>query len=92
MNYSDIERQTFKTFLAFSTLILTLLILFFNLSSSIYRVSNISYTDSGDLDYSSLENLIGISIWLIDDYYFQDFYDENPKVESISIRLSLIHI
>jgi len=89
MNYSDIERQTFKTFLAFSTLILTLLILFFNLSSSIYRVSNISYTDSGDLDYSSLEKLIGISIWLVDDYYFQDFYEENPTVESISIRKEL---
>ncbi len=89
MNYSDIERQTFKTFLAFSALMLTFLLLFFNLSSSVYRVSDISYIDSEDLDYSSLERLIGISIWLVDDYYFQDFYNDNPTVESISITKEL---
>ena len=89
MNYNDIERQTFKTFLAFSTVLLTFLILFFTLSSSVYRVSSISYIEREDLNYSSLERLIGISIWLVDDYYFQDFYDENPTVESISIRKEL---
>tara|TARA_Y100001970_G_C14039854_1_gene753116 strand:+ start:21 stop:722 length:702 start_codon:yes stop_codon:yes gene_type:complete len=89
MNYSDIERQTFKTFLAFSTLVLTFLVLFFNLSSSVYRVSTISYIENEDLNYSSIERLLGISIWLVDDYYFQDFYDENPTVEIISIRKQL---
>ena len=58
MNYSDIERQTFKTFLAFSTLVLTILVLFFNLSSSVYRVSTISYVENEDIDYSSIERLL----------------------------------
>ena len=89
MNYSDIERQTFKTFLAFSTVVLTFLIIFFYLSSTLYRVSAISYIENEDLDYSSINRLIGISIWLVDDYYFQDFYNENPTVESISISKQL---
>ena len=89
MNYSDIERQTFKTFLAFSTVVLTFLIIFFYLSSTLYRVSTISYIENEDLDYSSINRLIGISIWLVDDYYFQDFYNENPTVESISISKQL---
>tara|TARA_Y100000748_G_C15475070_1_gene480418 strand:+ start:680 stop:1381 length:702 start_codon:yes stop_codon:yes gene_type:complete len=89
MNYSDIERQTFKTFLAFATLLLTVILVFFNLSSAVYRVSTISYVENVDIDYSSLERLFGVSIWLVDDYYFQDFYDENPTVDSISIRKEL---
>ena len=89
MNYSDIERQTFKTFLAFSTLLLTFILTFFNLSSTVYRVSNVSYIENEDLDFSSIERLVGVSIWLVDDYYFQDFYDDNPTVDSISIRKEL---
>lgn len=89
MNYSDIERQTFKTFLAFSTLLLTFILIFFNLSSTVYRVSNVSYIENEDLDFSSIERLVGVSIWLVDDYYFQDFYDDNPTVDSISIRKEL---
>jgi len=89
MNYSDIERQTFKTFLAFSTLLITFLVTFFYLSSSVYRVSTISYIKNENLNYSSIERLLGISIWLVDDYYFQDFYEENPTVESISITKEL---
>ena len=89
MNYSDIERQTFKTFLAFSTVVLTFLIIFFYLSSTLYRVSAISYIENEDLDYSSINRLIGISIWLVDDYYFQDFYEKNPTVESFSISKEL---
>ena len=89
MNYSDIERQTFKTFLASSTLLLTFILVFFNLSSTFYRVSTVSYVENEDIDYSSLERLFGVSIWLVDDYYFQDFYVENPTVDSISIRKEL---
>ena len=89
MNYSDIERQTFKTFLAFSTLLLTFIVIFFNLSSTVYRVSNISYIENEDLDYSSIERLVGVSIWLVDYYYFQDFYDDNPTVDSLSITKEL---
>tara|TARA_B100000686_G_scaffold180810_1_gene187747 strand:- start:340 stop:1038 length:699 start_codon:yes stop_codon:yes gene_type:complete len=89
MNYSDIERQTFKTFLAFSTVVITFLTIFFYLSSTHYRVTTISYIENEDLDYSSINRLIGISIWLVDDYYFQDFYDQNPTVESISISKEL---
>tara|TARA_B100001250_G_scaffold311668_1_gene273650 strand:+ start:102 stop:728 length:627 start_codon:yes stop_codon:yes gene_type:complete len=65
-------------------------VIFFYLSSSVYRVSTISYVENEDIDYSSIERLLGISIWLVDDYYFQeDFYEENPTVESISISKEL---
>ena len=89
MNYTDIERQTFKTFLVFSTFVLTTLGLFFNLASSIYRVSQISFEENKEINFSSLDDLLGTSIWLVDDYYFDAFYDDNPKVEQISIRKDL---
>ena len=89
MNYSDIERQTFKTFLVFSTLLLTGLLTLFNLSSSFYRVSQILYSENEEINFDSLDSLLGTSIWLIDDYYFEAFYEDNPTVERISIRKDL---
>ena len=89
MNYGDIERQTFRTFLAFTMFVLTGVVVFFNLTSNLYRVSNISYDDSLDLNFITLENIKGTSIWLIDDTYFDRFYVHNPSVENISIKKEL---
>ena len=91
MNYGDTERQVFRTFLAFASLILILILLFFNISTDIYRVSSIVYDTSIDLTLNtdSIENLKGNSIWLIDDAYFETFYQENPSVERISIQKEL---
>ena len=89
MNYGDIEKQTFRTFLAFASLLLAGVIVFFNLTSNIYRVSNIKYDDSLGLNYATLEKIRGTSIWLIDDRYFDGFYDQNPTVENISIKKEL---
>ena len=89
MNYGEIERQTFKTYLAFATLILTLVSIFFIISSTVYRTSNIIYEKSVDLNMESLENLMGTSIWLIDDTYFETFYEENPVVERVYIQRKL---
>ena len=75
MDYGDIEKQTFKTYLTFSTALLTLIIIFFTISSTGYRVTNIIYNELGVLNYSSLESLKGVSIWLIDDTYFEIFYE-----------------
>tara|TARA_Y100000748_G_scaffold150969_1_gene126239 strand:- start:283 stop:984 length:702 start_codon:yes stop_codon:yes gene_type:complete len=85
MNYGEIERQTFRTFLAFSGLLITVLLIFFNITSNFYRVSNITYINDTDLSKASLESLKGTSIWLVDDTYFDSFYLENPSVEKISI-------
>ena len=85
MNYGEIERQTFRTFLAFSSLLITVLLIFFNITSNFYRVSNITYINDTDLSKASLESLKGTSIWLVDDTYFDSFYLENPSVEKISI-------
>ena len=89
MNYGNIEKQTFRTFLAFATSLLIGVLVFFNLTSNIYRVSNISYDVSLDLNYTTLEKVKGTSIWLIDDRYFDSFYDQNPSVENISIKKDL---
>ena len=85
MNYGEIERQTFKSFLAFSSLLITVVLIFINLTSNFYRVSNITYINDTDLSMASIENLIGTSIWLVDDTYFDSFYLANPSVEKISI-------
>ncbi len=85
MNYGEIERQTFKTFLAFSGLLVTAVLIFFNITSNFYRVSNIAYINDADLNKTSLESLKGTSIWLVDDAYFDTFYLANPVVEKISI-------
>ena len=89
MNYGDIERQVFRTFLAFASLILILVLSFFNITRDIYRVSTIVYDTSIDLNIDSLEYLKGKSIWLIDDAYFESFYQENPSVERIRIQKEL---
>ena len=85
MNYGEIERQTFKTFLAFSSLLVTIVLIFFNISSNFYRISNITYINDTDLSKTSLESIKGTSIWLVDDTYFDSFYLANPSVEKISI-------
>ena len=85
MNYGEIEKQTFKTFLAFAGLVITIVLLFFNITSNFYRVSNITYINDTDLSKTSLEKLMGTSIWLVDDTYFDSFYQANPSVEKISI-------
>ena len=86
MNYGDIERQVFRTFLAFASLMLMLLLLFFNINRNIYRVSEIVYDTSVQLNTNSLEKLKGSSIWLIDDAYYDAFYKENPSVERIVVQ------
>ena len=85
MNYGEIERQTFKTFLAFAGLLITVVLVFFNITSNFYRVSNITYINGTDLSKTSIETIKGTSIWLVDDTYFDSFYLANPSVEKISI-------
>ena len=89
MNYGEIERQTFRTFVAFSAVLLTGIIVFFNIASNFYRVSNIVYTEELNLNKSSIDRLKGTSIWLIDDSYFEKFYHDNPSAEKISIKKEL---
>ena len=89
MNYGEIEKATFKTFLVFATIIVVVILIFFNITSNVYRIFNIAYDDSLDLNYSSLESLRGTSIWLIDDTYFETFYEQNPSVEKIVIKKQL---
>ena len=89
MNYGEIEKQTFRTFLAFSTLLLTLILVFFNITSELYRISKIEYDTNLELNMSSIESFIGDSIWLVDDSYFEIFYVENPSVERVSIKKEL---
>ena len=80
MNYGEIEKQTFKTFLAFAGLLIAAILIFLNITSNFYRVSNIAYTNDTDLNKTSLENLKGTSIWLVDDTYLDSFYSANPLV------------
>ena len=89
MNYGELEKKTFKTFLVFATILVVGFLILFNITSNIYRVSNITYDDSPDLNYSSLERIKGTSIWLIDDTYFDTFYEQNPSVEKIIINKQL---
>ena len=89
MNFGEIEKKTFKTFLVFATILVSIVLTFFNITSNIYRVLNITYDDSLNLNYDSLESLRGSSIWLIDDTYFQTFYEQNPSVEKIIIKKQL---
>ena len=89
MNYGEIERQTFRTFLAFSSLLIAVIIIFFNVTSDLYRISHIDYDENLKLDMNSLERLMGTSIWLVDDSYFGSFYEDNPTVERISIGKQL---
>ncbi len=84
MDYGQIERQTFKTYLAFSGLVLFFLLSSFAYVFSFnYRISEITYNEDYDLDYSSLDKLIGSSIWLVSDQFSEEFYSDNPTVEKI---------
>ncbi len=84
MDYGQIERQSFKTYLAFSGLVLSFLIASFAyIFSSNYRVSEIRYNDDFNLDYTSLKKLVGSSIWLVSDGFSNEFYADNPTVEKI---------
>ncbi len=89
MDYGEIERQTFRTFLAFSGLLLAALLVFFSITSRFYRVSNILYNNDSEMNISSIERLYGTSIWLIDDNYFDIFYVDNPSVENVVIKKEL---
>ena len=89
MNYGEIERQTFRTFLAFSGLLITIVLIFFNIASNFYRVSNITYINDTGLSKTSIESIKGTSIWLVDDTYFDSFYVANPSVEKITITKEL---
>ena len=89
MNYGEIERQTFKTFLAFASILIAIVLIFFNITSNFYRVSTVTYLSDKDLNKTSLEGLKGTSIWLVDDTYFDSFYLANPTVEKISILKEL---
>ena len=89
MNYGKIKMQTFRTFLTFSTLLIALILVFFNITSDLYRISDIEYDDNLELNMYSLESLMGTSIWLVDDTYFGSFYEDNPTVERISIKKQL---
>ena len=89
MNYGELEKKTFKTFLVFATILVIAVLILFIITSNIYRVFNITYDESLDLNYSSIESLRGTSIWLIDDTYFQTFYEQNPSVEKIVIEKKL---
>ena len=86
MDYGKIERQTFKTYLVFSGLVLFFLLASFGfVFSSTYRISEIKYSKEQNLDYSSLNKLIGTSIWLVTDQFSTEFYKDNPTVEKISL-------
>tara|TARA_B100001029_G_C15053631_1_gene452660 strand:- start:237 stop:938 length:702 start_codon:yes stop_codon:yes gene_type:complete len=89
MNYGEIERQTFRTFLAFSSILFAAVIVFFNVTSNSYRVSSIVYNVVTKIDKSSIDDLKGTSIWLVEDSYFEKFYEDNPSVESITIKKEL---
>ena len=86
MDYGQIERQTFKTYLAFSGLALFFLLASFAyVFSSTYRISEITYNEEQNLDYSSLNKLLGTSIWLVNDQFAAEFYIENPTVEKLAL-------
>jgi len=89
MNYGEIERHTLKTFLAFSTLLFALILVFSTITSRLYRVSDVAYDYNPELNMSSLDSLIGKSIWLVADSDFENFYEENPTVEVISKEVQL---
>ena len=84
MDYGQIERQTFKTYLAFSGLVLFLLLASFAyVFSSTYRISEITYSEQQNLDYSSINKLLGTSIWLVNNQFSDEFYTDNPTVEKL---------
>ena len=84
MDYGQIERQTFRTYLVFSGVILFLLLASFSyVFSSTYRISEILYNEEHGLDFSSVNKLIGTSIWLVSDEFSEEFYMDNPTVEKI---------
>ncbi len=86
MDYGQIERQTFKTYLAFSGLVLFFLLASFAyVFSSTYRISEITYNEDENLDYSSLNKLLGTSIWLVSNQFSDEFYTENPTVEKLML-------
>ena len=89
MNYGEIERHTLKTFLAFSTVLFGLILVLSTVTSRFYRVSDVDYDYNPELNMSSLESLVGKSIWLVNDADFELFYEENPTVEVITKEVQL---
>ncbi len=91
MNYGQIERKTFKSYLIFSSFALIFLLasIAFVFSSN-YRISNIEYNTNLPLNYSSINKLIGTSIWLVDnDQVSDNFYFDNPTVANVLIDIEM---
>ncbi len=84
MDYGQLERQAFKTYLAFSGILLFFILTSFAyVFSTTYRISDIQFNNEYKLDYNSLNKLLGSSIWLVSDQFSEEFYSDNPTVEKI---------
>ena len=85
----EVEKKSFKTFITFTFFIIILNLLTISIFSSKYRVSYLDYGQDYNLNYDSLKNIEGQSIWLIDDADFDKFYDDNLNIENLKISKDL---
>ena len=83
------EQKSFKSFIIFSFFSLVTLITFLSLFSSKYIVNDIRYESNLDLNYKSFGLVQGKSIWFIDESDFNQFYEDNFNVESLTISKQL---
>ena len=83
--FSQVQLRTFRTFLAFSLLVLvtSLSVMFSN--SQKFRISEIEYVLDNQLEFQSINLLYGKSIWFVDENSFDQVYKDNPEVKNLSI-------
>ena len=82
--YAQLERTSFKTFLAFSFLVLIVLIPSFSVFSSYWRVETIQVEGSSYINQYQFLDIYNRSIWIIEDASFEYMYELDATIKNIT--------
>ncbi len=88
MNYTQLEKSFFKSFLLFSIVVLLFVNIFFTLNSSKYRINQIIIQSNGYLTNNLVipNSIYKTSIWLVSENNFQELVLSEPSIEKVNIK------
>ena len=91
-DYSQLEQIRFRTFLAFSLLILVFLIPSLFIFSQSYRVKDIEVKGSLSINEYHFSQFYDTSIWAIGENSFESIYTLDKTIEKNVIKINFLNI